>query len=441
MNAAQGNGEADRRMKIAIVGAGIAGNVVAHRLHHRHDITVFEAAGHAGGHSDTHGIELGGERHEIDTGFIVFNDRTYPHFTALLAELGVAAQPSSMSFSVSSEESGLEYNGTTLNSLFAQRRNLFRPAFYRMIADILRFNREALRLLQAPRECTLGEYLERERYSPQFIDDYLVPMGAAVWSTDPARMLEFPARFFVRFFHNHGMLTVNERPQWHTVRGGSARYVEKLIAPFRTRIRLATPVERIARRPDGAWVEARGSDAERFDHVFLACHADQALRLLADPTRAERQVLAAIPYQENEAVLHTDTSLLPRQRRAWAAWNYHVLSPRAPRAVLTYNMNILQSLRSRETFCVTLNHSGRIDPRRVIRRLSYAHPLYTPAGVAAQARHAELNGANRTWFCGAYWRFGFHEDGVVSALEAVRDFEEKAHAQCAVPRLAPAPAL
>ena len=284
-------------MRIAIIGSGIAGNVVAHRLHRAHDITVYEAASHIGGHTHTHSVEQAGRHYEVDTGFIVFNDRTYPHFIALLEELGVASQESSMSFSVRNEASGLEYNGTTLNTLFAQRRNLLRPSFLGMIRDILRFNREASALLAEPGgELPLGELLARGRYGQAFIENYIVPMGAAIWSTDPASMLAFPARFFVRFLHNHGMLTVNDRPVWRTVRGGSARYVEKLTAPFRDRIRLDTPVEWMRRLPGSVIVKARGSEALRFDAAFLACHSDQALRLLADPSRVERDVLGAIPY-------------------------------------------------------------------------------------------------------------------------------------------------
>ena len=423
-------------MKVAIIGSGIAGNVVAHRLHADHDITVFEAAAHIGGHTHTHTVEFDGERHEIDTGFIVYNDWTYPNFIALLTELGVESQPSAMSFSVRNEASGLEYNGTTLNTLFAQRRNLLRPSFHRMIRDILRFNREAPALLAAMNELPLGEYLAAGRYSPQFTNDYLIPMGAAIWSTDPARMLAFPARYFVQFFHNHGMLSVDQRPQWHAICGGSARYVEKLVAPFRQRIRLNCSIESVRRLPDGVLVKPRGADTERYDQVFFASHSDQALALLTDATALEKSILGAIPYQANEAVLHTDTSLLPRARRAWAAWNYHVVNTTEGGATLTYNMNILQTLRSRHTFCVTLNHSAHIAPGKIIQRITYHHPLYTPAGVAAQARQHEINGVNRSYFCGAYWRYGFHEDGVVSALNALKHFEQATHAQCHLSRVA-----
>ena len=423
-------------MKIAIIGSGIAGNVAAHRLHKEHEITVFEAGAHVGGHTHTHEIDSHGERYAIDTGFIVFNDWTYPNFIALLSELGVESQASVMSFSVRNEASGLEYNGTTINTLFAQRSNLLRPSFYRMLRDIVRFNREAPALLASSTDIALGDYLAAHHYSSEFIGDYLVPMGAAIWSTDPARMLAFPARFFVRFFENHGMLSVDARPQWRAIRGGSARYVDKLVAPFRGRIRLNTPVESVRRMRDCVLVKARGAEAQRFEHVFLACHSDQALGLLADATPLERQILGAIPYQENEAVLHTDTSMLPHARRAWAAWNYHVVRESSERVALTYNMNILQSLAARETFCVTLNHSERIAPAKIIKRLVYHHPLFTPAGVAAQKRQHEINGQQRTYFCGAYWRFGFHEDGVVSALDAVEHFEQTAHAQRDLSRVA-----
>ena len=417
-------------MKIAIVGSGIAGNVVGRGLHRGHDITLFEAASHVGGHTHTHTVECAGRRYEVDTGFIVFNDWTYPNFIAMLKELGVESQPSNMSFSVRNEASGLEYNGTNLDGLFAQRRNLLRPSFHRMLRDILRFNREAPELLRSAADLSLGAYLGEKRYSRAFIDDYLVPMGAAIWSTDPARMFGFPARFFVRFLHNHGMLSVNERPQWRAIRGGSARYVEKLVAPFRDRIRLNAPVRQVRRLPDSVIV-----NGERFDHVFFACHADQALAALADPSALEREVLGAMPYQENEAVLHTDVSLLPRAKRAWAAWNYHVPAEPAARVAITYNMNILQTLDAPETFCVTLNHTADIDPRRVLKRMTYHHPLYTRAGVTAQQRQRELNGG-RTWFCGAYWRYGFHEDGVVSALAALEHFEGASSAKRDLPRVA-----
>jgi predicted NAD/FAD-binding protein len=423
-------------MKIAIIGSGIAGNVIAHRLHREHDITVYEAGDHIGGHTHTHSVEQAGRRYAVDTGFIVFNDRTYPNFVALLDELGVASQESSMSFSVRCEASGLEYNGTTLNTLFAQRRNLLRPSFLGMVRDILRFNREALDLLDVPgEELPLGEVLARGRYGRAFVEHYIVPMGAAIWSTDPDSMLAFPARFFVRFLHNHGMLTVDDRPVWRTICGGSARYVDKLTAAFRDCIRLRTRVEWVRRLPGSVIIKAQGLESARYDAVFLACHSDEALALLVDPSAAEREVLSAIPYQDNQAVLHTDSRLLPRSRRAWAAWNYHVVPRLRGPVALTYNMNILQRLDAPTPFLVTLNRTNAIDPAHIIKRINYRHPLFTPASVAAQARQREVNGPLRTYFCGAWWRNGFHEDGVVSALDALSHFEQD-HAQRPVYRTA-----
>jgi predicted NAD/FAD-binding protein len=423
-------------VKIAIIGTGIAGNVAAYHLQREHDLTVFEASNHVGGHTHTHEIEHEGRHLAVDTGFIVCNDRTYPRFLELLEELGVPLQPSDMSFSVQAP-GGLEYNGTTLNSLFAQRSNLLRPSFYRMISDILRFNREAPRLLHATDDSLLlGEYLDAQEYSPQFIEHYILPMGAAIWSAGTETLRAFPARYFVRFFHNHGMLSVDDRPQWRTVRGGSARYVEKLVAGFRDRIRLRTPVESVRRTPFGVLVKAAGGEAERFDRVFFACHSDQALRLLSDASATERAVLGAIRYQRNDVLLHTDTRMLPKRRLAWAAWNYHLVDRATERVAVTYHMNILQRLESRTPLLVTLNLSDRVDGRRVIRELQYEHPVFTAEAVAAQARHAEIDGADRAYFCGAYWGFGFHEDGVASALAALDHFRQVEHAQRALHRTA-----
>lgn len=415
-----------RPLRIAVVGTGIAGNMAAHRLHQAgHDIAVFEADDRVGGHTHTHRIEFDGEVQQVDTGFIVFNDRTYPNFIALMDELGVASQHSSMSFSVRNDARNLEYNGTSIDGLFVQRSNLLSPGFLGMLSEIMRFHRVAPEwLARDGDETTLGALLEEQRFGGRFVSDYLVPMGAAIWSTEPSRMLDFPARFFVRFLHNHGMLTVNDRPVWRVIRGGSARYLERLCAAWRDRVRLNAPVVSVRREPGGVWVQSRGRPAEHFDHVFLACHGDQALAMLADPSREEREILTALPAQPNEAVLHTDTSVLPRRPRAWAAWNYHVLPGPSQGVALTYNMNILQGLSSRHTYCVTLNASDRIDPKRVLRRMSYRHPLFTTSGIAAQQRHAEISGVRRTHYCGAYWRYGFHEDGVVSAQMALQRFEQ-----------------
>jgi predicted NAD/FAD-binding protein len=411
--------------KIAIVGTGIAGNVAAYHLAKSHDITVFEADNRIGGHTHTHQVEREGRAFEIDTGFIVFNQRTYPNFIELLNELGVGWKDSDMSFSVRHEITGLEYKGSTLNTLFAQRSNLLRPSFYRMVFDILRFNREAPGVLKAGDDGqSLTDYLAEQRYSREFTEHFIVPMGAAIWSATASDMRLMPAHFFIRFFDNHGLLSVNDRPRWRVIEGGSNCYVEKLVAGHRDRIHLDSPVEWIRREHDQVVLKPAGAEALIFDQVFLACHSDQALGLLADPTPAEKDVLGAIRYQQNETVLHTDHSLLPSRKLAWAAWNYHILERGQERVALTYNMNILQGIDAQTQFCVTLNNTAAIDERQVIEVMQYSHPVFTPAAVAAQSRQRELNGARRTYYCGAYWRNGFHEDGVVSALNALAHFDE-----------------
>ena len=413
-------------MKIAVIGSGIAGNVAAWHLCKQHHITVFEAGEHCGGHTDTHPIRLDGQDYSIDTGFIVYNDWTYPNFIKLLNELGVESKPTEMSFSSRCLVSGIEYNGSSLNRLFAQRRNLLRPRFHGMIRDILRFNREAGRLLENPDESlSLGDYLESGLYSSLFVDNYIIPMGAAIWSTDPGQMLKFPACYFVRFFSNHGLLNIKDRPQWRVITGGSQRYVQKLSEPFRDRIRLDEAVVSVTRHPDYVELRTAQGNTARYDHVFIASHSNQALAMLSDASRLEREVLGAIRYQNNDVVLHTDTAQLPASRRAWAAWNYLRMSDsHDQRAAVTYNMNILQGLQAPVTFCVTLNNSDNIDPGKILLRLQYEHPVFTTEAVAAQKRQVEVNGQQRTWFCGAYWGHGFHEDGVVSALRALQHFRE-----------------
>jgi predicted NAD/FAD-binding protein len=404
-------------MRIAVVGSGVAGLVTARLLHPTHEITVFEADTRVGGHVHTWDLASGGRRWAVDSGFIVYNEPNYPQFSRLLAELGVATQPSPMSFSVRSDRDGVEYNGGSLRQLFVQPGNAVRPSHLRMLADIVRFNRDAPRAIRnGAAHLALGAYLDRHRYSDAFRERYLLPMGSAIWSMPRARVLEMPAAFLVRFFENHGLLGVRGRPQWRVIRGGSLRYVEALVAPFRDRIRTACPVRRVRRCSDR--VEVNG---EAFDRVVLACHSDQALELLADPTAAEREVLGALPFQVNDAVVHTDPGVLPRARAAWGAWNYLVTAAPEQPAAVTYNMNILQSLPAPETFCVTLNSAVPIAPERVLGRVRYHHPLYTAAGVRAQARRGEISGVNRTHYCGAYWGYGFHEDGVVSAQAVVRE--------------------
>ncbi len=403
-------------MKIAIVGSGVSGLAAAHLLHRKHQIVIFEAADYLGGHANTVRVDTPNETHLIDTGFVVFNDRNYPHFERLLERLRVRWQPSNMSFSVSDAAGRFEYASTSPNGLYATRGNLLAPSFHLMVAEVRRFQRAAGELLRANDEGpSLRLWLERQRFSRAFVERLLVPQAAAVWSADPGQLWSFPARFLVQFFHNHGMLSLRDRPRWRTITGGSVRYVEALARAFGDVIRLGSRVTAISRADDHVLVSAERAEPERFDRVVLATHSDQALSLLREPSHREREILGAIRYQSNEAVLHTDVRMLPRRRRAWASWNYHLVNEPAGRATITYHMNRLQSLRAECDFCVTLNQTERIDPSRVIKRIPYAHPVYTPCGVRAQARVGEISGLGRVHFCGAYWGWGFHEDGVVSA--------------------------
>jgi uncharacterized protein len=410
-------------VRIAIVGAGVSGLVAAHLLQREHEIVVYEANSYAGGHTNTVRVDTAYETHQVDTGFIVMNDRNYPNFTRLLGRLGIATQPTHMSFSVKCEEQDFEYSGTP-RGLFAQPSNLASPRFQRMIVDLLRFNRALRRVLTHEQgEESMDEFLARHSFSRAFIDRLVTPQLSAVWSADPRKTGAFPVRFIAEFFSNHGMLGFRDRPRWSTVAGGSARYVEALTAPFSDRIRLNAPVSSVTRGAEGVEIRSAGNLPESYDQVVLATHSDQALAMLSDPSARERELLGAIPYQLNEAVLHTDSALLPRRRAARAAWNFHVLREPKPLSTVTYYMNHLQRLCAADDFCVTLNRTEAIDPAKIIRKISYAHPSYTPRGVAAQAGHETISGlASRTHYCGAYWGWGFHEDGVLSALRACKPF-------------------
>ncbi|MEM9380845.1 MAG: FAD-dependent oxidoreductase [Planctomycetota bacterium] len=415
-------------MKVAVVGSGISGMVAARRLFDAgHDVTVLEARDRIGGHTATREVEVDGRPYVVDTGFIVFNERTYPGFCALLDELGVRWKTSDMSFSARIEAANVEYNGTSVAALFAQRSNALRPRFWSMIRGILRFYREAPELLE-PRDAegdvgpTLGEYMERGGYSRAFIEWHMIPMACAVWSGVPSEILDFPARTLVRFFANHGFMQVDDRPPWLTVEGGSRAYARALMEPLQDRVRLASPVRRVEARGVGAVDVSTDAGTETFDRAVLACHSDQALEMLADPTEAETEVLGAIRYQPNEVVLHTDASLMPRRKAAWAAWNVHV--PRDSAASgepvrVTYWMNQLQGIEGPDDLFVTLNCSDRIAPERALRTTSFSHPVYDAAAVRAQARHGEIDGARGVHYCGAYWHYGFHEDGLQSARRAL----------------------
>ena len=408
-------------MRIAIVGAGVSGLTCAHLLSRSHDVTLYEADDRPGGHANTVRVDLPDGSFDVDTGFLVYNERNYPGLIRLFDDLGVATKPSDMSFAVCDEVGGLEWKGTSFDTVFAQRRNLVKPAFLRMLADIVRFNRRARALLDQPADpsVSLGDLLETGRWSSQFLNWYLVPMGSSIWSADPGTFLDMPAATFARFFANHGLLEYGNQPAWRTVEGGSKQYVDAILAPLGRAVRLDEPVAKITRTADEVEIHTAGGP-ERFEQIVVATHSDQALALLSDPSPVERDVLGAIRYQANRATLHTDERLLPANRKAWASWNYHRLADQPAAATLTYRMRTLQGIDSRDELLVTLNRDAAIDPANVLRTFDYAHPVYDAAAISAQTRHAELNGRNRTWFAGAYWGYGFHEDGVQSARMVCR---------------------
>ena len=411
-------------MRIAVIGSGIAGLASAWWLDGEHDVTLFEANNYFGGHTHTHDLQLDGVRMAVDTGFIVFNQQHYPLLSGLFDELGVESQPTTMSFSMRSERSGVEYNATSLDGLFCQRHNLLSPRFWGMLRDLRRFYREAPALLEGGDSPTLGEYLRSQRYGEAFVEEHLLPMASALWSSPTATVRDFPARYLVQFMANHQMLQMTGRAPWRVVKGGSARYIDALRARWQVRERLACPVVKVERTPWEVLVHSTAG-IESFDEVIMACHSDQALTLLGDASPLEHDVLGAIGYQRNEVVLHTDASLLPRNRKAWAAWNAHVpQDPSAP-CTVSYCMNLLQGLPGDTPLVVTLNNSARIDPDKMLRRMQYAHPVHNHAAIAAQQRWAEVQGRRRTWFVGAYWGWGFHEDGIRSARRVVDALTER----------------
>jgi len=414
-------------MKIAIIGSGISGLTAAYILNRTHDITMFEQNDYVGGHTHTHDLECDGKKLAVDSGFIVYNERTYPNFINLLDQLGVKCQQTRMGFSVKSEIHNLEYAGHSLNGLFACRSNLFKPSFIKMLLSMLRFNKNARDDLDViDPDTTLGEYLNDNNYPDEFINNYIIPIGAAIWSTVPTDLMNIPAIFFIRFFENHGLLQIVDRPKWWVVKGGSKRYVEKMISNFKEKIRLSTPVKKVKRDEKKVMVTfgLNNQHAESFDAVVFATHSTQSLELLDQPTEAEVEILGAIPYQKNDALLHYDDSILPKRKLAWASWNYLLDQNQKKPVALTYNMNILQGLTCTKTFCVTLNSENRVNPEKVIKYLSYEHPLFTLEGIKAQKRKHEISGVNNTYYCGAYWQNGFHEDGVVSALDVCSHFGE-----------------
>ena len=410
-------------MRVAVIGTGIAGMVAAYLLSQEHDLVIFEANDYIGGHTNTIPVSQAGRTYLLDTGFLVFNETTYPNFVKLLRHLQVPWQPANMSFAVQDAASGLEFGFRSLSGVFAQPQNLWRPAFLRMLWDIWRFRRKSVKLARDEHyQVSLGEYLAGAGYSQAFARHFLIPLGSALWSADPEGLSDFPARYLAEFFQRHRFLYLHKKVKWQVIQGGSRNYVEPLTRPFRDRVRLNSPVEWVKRDAGGVEVKALGMEIEQFDRVVIATHSDQALGLLADPSEQEREILGAFPYQHNSTVLHTDASLLPRRRAAWASWNYYLPPGPRARATLTYHLNRLQSLVAPLEYCLSLNRDRDIDPVKIIRKITYHHPRYQLKAPLVQKRWPEINGVNHTYYCGAYWGFGFHEDGVVSAHKVCREF-------------------
>lgn len=429
---------------IAIIGSGISGLTTAYLLAKKHKVTVFEKSEHIGGHTATVDVEVAGKSYAIDTGFIVFNNKTYPNFLALLDEIGVGKQEAEMSFSVHNTKTKLEYNGHNLDTLFAQRRNLFRPKFWRLVKEILRFNKlckQAFDSQQYKEADTLGDFLIEHNFSRFFAEHYILPMGAAIWSSSLTQMEGFQFQFFVKFFHNHGLLNIADRPQWYVIPNGSRSYLSPLCQSFFDRLRVNSDIKFITRHNDKVQLHFSDLDNEKgdinntgdlnnqkahveeFDEVVLACHSDQALALLADPSSEESAILSAMPYSENSVVLHTDISLLPKRKKAWASWNYQLSADRDKPASVTYNMNILQGLNSEHTFCVTLNQRESIAPEKILREFTYHHPTFSLESIGAQQQREKICGQRHTYYAGAYWHSGFHEDGVTSGIEVAQRFD------------------
>ena len=411
-------------MKIAIIGSGISGLTASYLLYKDHDITVYEANDYIGGHTHTHEINQNNNSWQVDSGFIVYNEKTYPNFIKLLERLNVKAQKTSMGFSVKAPSKNLEYSGGSLNTVFAQRKNLLKPSFLLMLKDIFRFNRLALKKLpELDESTTINDFLKAHKFSRHFAEDYIIPMGAAIWSTTAKKTTEIPAIFFIRFFKNHGLLQIFKRPQWFVIKGGSKAYVQEITKGFKRDIKLSSPVKKVTRNSCGAKIYCeKDSDPIQFDKVIFATHSDQALALLEDPSEDEISILSALPYQKNTVIIHTDASLMPKNKLTWSSWNYRLSEDQNRPVTLTYNMNILQSLKAKPDLLITLNCVDQIDPSMVIKKIEYQHPLFTVDGLRAQKRYKLICGANNTFYCGAYWGNGFHEDGVNSALEACKFF-------------------
>ena len=412
------------KQRIAIIGSGISGLTTAYLLHKSHEITLFEANDYIGGLTHTVKVAQGEQSYDIDTGFIVCNDRNYPNFLKLMDKLNIAMQPTEMSFSVRNNPLGLEYNGHNLNTLFSQRRNLLRPKFYRLIRDILYFNKAAKKAIEegVAENITLDTFVNQQSLSDIFKNNYLLPMAAAIWSCSMEQAGEFPLQFFLKFFLNHGLLDIKNRPQWYAVKGGSKAYIDPMTSGFKDQIRLSTPVNSVVR--DDSWIEVNhATGKETFDQLVFACHSDQALDLLKNASIEEKAILGELLYQQNDVILHSDASLMPKKSLSWASWNFLAGEQEHNDPPLdTYCMNILQGIASDQPFLVSLNARHKIDPEKIIGEYDYTHPVYSVAGMKAQSRRNEISGVGRIHYCGAYWYNGFHEDGVRSALDIGEKF-------------------
>lgn len=415
-------------MKIAIIGTGIAGLSVAHQLHTQHELTLFEANHYVGGHSNTVDVNENGNIIPIDTGFIVMNDLTYPNFNKILNALDIDTYNSEMSFSARCENSQFEWCGNGITGLVFNSDNWKKISAYKMLVDIINFNRLANRAIQPnspiSSQQTLGEFLFLHKFSQAFIDYYILPMGAAIWSSSVVDINDYPALSFLNFFKNHGLLSITNQPQWKTIQGGSREYVKKLTQPFKNQIRLNCAIEKIERHDNSVTLHTAHCDSHNFDHVFIACHSDQALAMLDQASELEQATLGAIQYQHNIATLHTDASIMPKRKKSWCAWNYLLTQDTEQQAKVTYYMNLLQHLSTQQDYFVSLNMEDKISEQKIVRSIAYMHPLFNHAAVQAQANFEHINGAKRTWYCGAYWRNGFHEDGVWSGLQAVKLFQQ-----------------
>ena len=411
--------------KVAIIGSGISGLTSAYLLNKHHNVQVFEINDYIGGHTATIDFELDETPYSIDTGFIVFNDKTYPNFLKLLGQIGIQKQPTEMSFSVTNPLTGLEYNGNNLNTLFAQRRNIANPRFWSLISQILKFNKLCKALYDSnsiPVKLSLGEFLSDNGFNDYFCQNYILPMAAAIWSSSLNQVKQFELSFFIRFFYNHGLLNIQDRPQWYVIPGGSKSYIKPLINDFEEKIHLNANIQAVTRNSDGIELTFENNRTEQFDDVIFACHSDQALKLLSDPTEDEKAILSAMPYVNNEVVLHTDKAMLPKRELAWASWNYLLSGDEDALASVTYNMNILQGLDVEPTFCVTLNKTNAINPEKIIRKFNYTHPVFSTESQKAQLQRDTICGKHNTHFAGAYWYNGFHEDGVRSGVDVAKRF-------------------